>query len=136
MRFEFREQRLVKMQACRRRGDGAPVARENGLVSLLIELVGGAVDIRGQGHLAPAIEEIERWRRQADLPEIVVSPEHLNGAPRRRNLQPIAYGLARAQLDERLALAYRPLEQDLDSPAGGLGAKDSRRDDARVVQHQ
>src|ERR1700752_1357787 len=59
-RLERREEGGVEVQARGRRGHRAALAREDALIALAVARQRRAVDIRRQGHLAPALEKIER----------------------------------------------------------------------------
>jgi hypothetical protein len=59
LRGQFVEQRLVEVQAGGRRGDGARLLRIDGLVTLLVELVGVVLDVRRQRQAAVGLDQLE-----------------------------------------------------------------------------
>ena len=94
------------------------------------------MDVWRQRHLAEALEEFHRGRRQLDAPQLRLAREHAHHAACRRHLEPGADGLAGRKLRQRLRALERTLEQYLHAAARGLVAAEPRSDDSRIVDDQ
>ncbi|MPL73139.1 hypothetical protein SDC9_18932 [bioreactor metagenome] len=149
LRMDRLKQRLGEMQARRRRGHGARVAREDRLVIGLVGLVGGAQrgDVGRQRHRP------RRGQRRVEI-----GPRQVEGQPQLRRLDRAHLGRKRLREADRLALLQlaqrfrerRPLarglrleQRDLDLRGdlalpghAGAGAAQPGRNHLGVVQHQ
>ena len=118
------QQRLVEMQAGGRRGDRAELAREHGLVALVVVAAGLALDVRRQRQAAGVQQQ--RFERlvgvETQLVELAVAAEHFGFAAvvEQRSRLP-AFGDLLAPICARAVVrAEQALEQDLDAAAGVL----------------
>src|SRR6516164_8920854 len=69
-RSERGEQRGIEVQTGGWRRHRARLAREDALIALAISGLQWAVDVWRQRHLAEALEEFHRGRRQLDAPQL------------------------------------------------------------------
>ena len=135
-RRQRRQQRVIEMQACRRRRHRARHARPQALIALLVELVGGALDIRRQRHQAVRVEERQRLGRQFHFPERRAPGDQPHHAAARLQCHARPDRLAVAQLHQRPPAVERALEQQLDAPTAGLACRHARRYYPGIVEHQ
>jgi len=134
------EQGIVEMQARSRRGNGADLAREHGLVTLGIVRAGLALDV-GRQRQAPGVQQpvLQRFRQvEAQLPEAgLVAGQHLGlAASIERDPAAGLRRLADAELRARLVVRQQALDQDFHAPACGLVAEQPRRNHPGVVEDQ
>ncbi len=135
-RCDFIGQHAIEMEAGRRRCNRTVVAGEDALVPLAIVRIRRAMDIGGQRHLAPGLEEFQGRSGRFDDPQVIPAFDDAHRAARGGNLQSWADGLAGADLSERLRPLQRPLQEDLDASAGGLGAYEAGGNDPGVIENE
>jgi hypothetical protein len=137
LRGQLVEQRLVEVQAGGRRGDGARLLRVDGLVTLLVELVGVVLDVGRQRQAAVGLDQLEHVAFE-------VQGEEFAGALARGDVEGVGQAdavarlgrLGRAHLGQHGAVVEHALDQHLDLAAGFLLAEEARLQHAGIVHHQ
>ena len=136
-RVERGEERSIEMQSGRRRGDCARRRGKDRLVANRIACFGRALDVRGQWDLAVRLEIEENVAIELELEQIAFARDDARRrSTRQSDLATWLRALARLDLKPRAARARHPLEQKLDAPTASLRAVETRRQHARVVEHE
>ena len=136
--------RFVEMEAGGGRRDSAVLTRKYALVTLAIAGIGFAMNIGWEGHTPPLLEKLNCGSRSFNDPKVIASLHHAYQAAGSRDEDTLAHGFTGAHLRQcpvgvgvnALVGLQRPLQKNLDSPAGGFGSDQSCRHDAGVVEHE
>src|SRR3569833_2375246 len=128
----------VEVQTRRRGSYGAPLSGENTLVPLSVILVGGSMNVRRKRYIAPLLEEIKRWPRKSDPPQIVLTSNDPRSSASHEHFQPLPDRLAGAKLHESFVfrIGGDTLQEYLYPASRGFCAHEPRCDDLRVVEAQ
>ena len=77
-RAQFRQQRVIEVQARRRRGDRAPLAGKHRLVTRLVGGLRGAFDVGRQGQASVALDLLQGVAEKAQSVELALAADNLD----------------------------------------------------------